>query len=376
MNKTENVFLRSARQERGWSQRRLAELVGVEEQTIRTWERGTRIPSLEFRTRLCQIFELSPDALGLRPASPLVSPHVAQEMHPIQALSSQPNRRDENRYRMIKQVHSRWIAGILEHSLYRATLIEVGLWEQPEVVENPWHLEIQESNVPSRPLPMSTRVVDVYDDTSGELLILGEPGAGKTTLLLDLARELLDRAEQHENHPIPVIFHLSSWAEERQSLATWLIEELHTKYQVPYKLGTLWIKNNQLLLLLDGLDEVAREYRSACVSSINNYRQEHGLVPLVICSRSTDYLTQPFRLLLRTAAVVQPLTQSQDQNDEWITMAKAAEAFGVSAAKISRMAANNEILTRINRRDKRVRLVSIKELRRYFEENPNTGEEE
>jgi predicted RNA-binding protein with PUA domain len=61
--------------------------------------------------------------------------------------------------------------------------------------------------------------------------------------------------------------------------------------------------------------------------------------------------------------------QSQEKNDEWITMAKAAEMFGVSAAKISRMAANNEIQARINRRDKRVRLVSVSELRRYFKED-------
>ncbi len=67
--------------------------------------------------------------------------------------------------------------------------------------------------------------------------------------------------------------------------------------------------------------------------------------------------------------------QSQEQNDEWITMAKAAEIFGVSAAKISRMGANNEIQTRINRRDKRVRLVNVSELRRYFEENPHIGDD-
>ncbi len=67
--------------------------------------------------------------------------------------------------------------------------------------------------------------------------------------------------------------------------------------------------------------------------------------------------------------------QPQDQNDEWVTMAKAAEMFGVSAAKISRMAANNEIQTRINRRDKRVRLVSVSEIKRYFEEVSGAGEE-
>jgi hypothetical protein len=64
----------------------------------------------------------------------------------------------------------------------------------------------------------------------------------------------------------------------------------------------------------------------------------------------------------------------QDQKVEWVTMAVAAEMFGVSATKISRMAANNEIQTRRDRRDKRVRLVSVSELKRYFEENPDDKE--
>jgi hypothetical protein len=63
--------------------------------------------------------------------------------------------------------------------------------------------------------------------------------------------------------------------------------------------------------------------------------------------------------------------QGQEQNEEWITMAAAAKLFHVSNAKISRMAANKEIQTRENRRDKRVRLVNMNELRRYFESNPD-----
>jgi len=58
----------------------------------------------------------------------------------------------------------------------------------------------------------------VYDRAEAELLILGEPGAGKTTLLLELARTLLERAEEDERLRMPIVFHLSSWAEGRQAL--------------------------------------------------------------------------------------------------------------------------------------------------------------
>ena len=39
-------------------------------------------------------------------------------------------------------------------------------------------------------------------------LVMGPSGSGKTTLLLELARDLLSRAEQDLTHPIPVVFNL------------------------------------------------------------------------------------------------------------------------------------------------------------------------
>ena len=148
----------------------------------------------------------------------------------------------------------------------------------------------------------------------GELLILGEPGAGKTTLLLELARTLLERAEQDERLPIPIVFHLSSWAEKRQALRTWLVEELSTKYQVPRKIGQGWIDADQVLPLLDGLDEVAKEARIACVQQINDYYQsrlEHGSSPIVVCCRSEEYTALSTRIMLQHAVSILPLTDEQ-----------------------------------------------------------------
>ena len=164
-------------------------------------------------------------------------------------------------------------------------------------------------------LPLMRRTISLripWDDHSnGELLILGEPGCGKTTLLLELARDLLDRARTESSHPMPVVFNLSSWAEKRQSLADWLIEELNLKYQVPRKLGKVWVESDLVLPLLDGLDEVTQAAREACVEAINRYRQKHGSVPTVVCSRSADYQAQTAHLHLHCAVVVQPPTEQQ-----------------------------------------------------------------
>ena len=125
-----------------------------------------------------------------------------------------------------------------------------------------------------RPLPPGTQVVDVFDDMDRALLILGAPGSGKTTLLLELARDLLDRATQDPTHPIPVVFPLSTWAESRHPLEEWLVDELNLRYDVPRKIGQEWVKNDQILPLLDGLDEVKSEHRTACVEAINAFRQD------------------------------------------------------------------------------------------------------
>ena len=96
--------------------------------------------------------------------------------------------------------------------------------------------------------------------------------SGKTTLLLELTRDLLSRAEQDESHPLPFVFNLSSWSTEWQGLVEWLVEELHTKYRVPHKLGRTLVEKDEILPLLDGLDEVDTKDRTACIEAINTYR--------------------------------------------------------------------------------------------------------
>jgi hypothetical protein len=218
----------------------------------------------------------------------------------------------QNRQQLLARVRTFWIKGVLEQSLHSATLIALGLQEQPDAVAlNPLRLYLQQPYEQAQSLPPGTRITQVYDDANGELLILGEPGSGKTTLLLELARELLDRAKSDKNFPMPVVFNLSSWVVKRKSLVDWLVEELHSKYQVPRKLSQSWVDTDQVLPLLDGLDEIAIAYRAACVEAINAFRQEHGLLPVVVCSRSAEYLTLKQHVFLAYAVEVQPLTNQQ-----------------------------------------------------------------
>jgi hypothetical protein len=170
---------------------------------------------------------------------------------------------------------------------------------------------VQRRDSPDQPLPPGTSIVDVFDTSDRALLILGNPGSGKTTLLLKLAQDILGRAAMEPDHPIPVLFLLSSWATHQRPLAAWLVDALKEQYYIPRETGQIWVDTDQILPLLDGLDEMALEHRAACITAINTFRQDHGLLPLVVCSRIEDYEALGTRLQLQGALVVQPLTRSQ-----------------------------------------------------------------
>lgn len=221
-------------------------------------------------------------------------------------------RADRNRRAMLEVVQNTWVEGVLEKSLYHETLIDLGLEERPDAVTRPWDVQVQMPDRPRRVLPPGTPIVDVFDEAQGELLILGAPGAGKTTMLLELARDAIARARDDVSLPIPVVFNLSSWIDPKQPLAAWLVDELVNKYHAPKKVAQGWVEQDELLLLLDGLDEVRVENREACAQAINIFRQAHGLsMPLVVCSRIADYEALNTRLQLRGAVLLQPLTDEQ-----------------------------------------------------------------
>ena len=229
-----------------------------------------------------------------------------------------------NRRQMLEKVRHTWIKELLEPSLSQLARIELGLETKPDAIDRPFDLLVQRPKQAPHPLPPGTPISQIFDDAGNALLILGEPGAGKTTVLLELTRDLLDRAAQDEHHLIPVVFHLSSWAEQRLAFADWLMDELHKRYDVPRTLAKTWVDAGLILPLLDGLDEVAADHRDACVETMNAFLSEHGLLPMVVCSRVADYEALAVRLRLPSAVMIQLLSRQQVQS--YVDQAGAALA--------------------------------------------------
>ncbi len=218
---------------------------------------------------------------------------------------------DGQRDAMLEAVETAWIKGVLEKSLYEEVLIALNVQDRHDLVQPPVRLAIQTPEGPPRPLPPSTDILDIFDEHGKRLLILGKPGAGKTITLLDLARKLIARARENPKHPLPVVFNLASWAEKKQSLDDWLINELENKYRVSKPLGRYWVERHELLLLLDGLDEVREDKREKCIEAINAYCKSD--VQAVVCSRRREYesISDKTKLEAWQAILMQPLTKAQ-----------------------------------------------------------------
>src|SRR5215218_5479969 len=211
---------------------------------------------------------------------------------------------------MARRVRHKWVTGVLEPSLADAARLTLGLEHRPDLLDLGTRA-LRSSDRSLLPFPAGVSLGEVFDQTGGGLLILGAPGAGKTTLLLQLANELLDRAERDPDEPIPVVVSLASWARRRQPLTAWLVDELVDGYSVPRRIARAWMAADAFVLLLDGLDEVAGPHRVACAEAINAYRRDHGLVPLVVCSRTYELQLLAIRLRLEEAVELQPPSDAQ-----------------------------------------------------------------
>ncbi|QIZ70337.1 adenylate/guanylate cyclase domain-containing protein [Oxynema aestuarii] len=217
-----------------------------------------------------------------------------------------------NRQVLLDKVYNYWITGVLEHSLHARLLWEIGITPRPDMLDGSWNSVLKTAQTWQR-YSARTRAIDIFNNLGAgrTLLILGQPGSGKTITLLEIARSLIDRAKYNVSLAIPVVFNLSSWSAKKQPIDRWLIGELKGKYQLSKEIAEKCVKEQNLLLLLDGLDEVSVESREACVEAINDFCHQFGQTEMIVCCRLRDYQALHHRLQLQDAIYLQPLRLEQ-----------------------------------------------------------------
>ena len=212
-------------------------------------------------------------------------------------------RRAHAETRLLDKLQQFWIDGVLNESLSDGSLMRLSWQRDTNLVEHAW------GDVVIPPTGTSgAQLAQEFVASDDALLILGAPGGGKTTSLLTLASDLLITARDDAAAAMPVLLNLSSWPQQKSALSAWITDELALRYQIPARLGEQWLSQDRLILLLDGLDEVAIGDRVACVAAINQFRLTNGLAGLVVCCRSADYAALPDRLRLNQAITLQPLS--------------------------------------------------------------------
>lgn len=231
------------------------------------------------------------------------------EIH-LPKLSQEEQAERRERERLIGWTRLQWIEGVLQQSLHHEVHIELELQHDPDKVDYPASIQVSRPNA-TEALKSSRDVYRIFAESIRRLLILGAPGAGKTTILLKLAELLLRDAELDTTVPIPVVFNLSSWQEKRLPLQEWVSDELKNFHVVQKKQKALdLLQSGKLLLLLDGLDEVAEQYRGDCIAAINAFLAEMTDIGIVVCCRSRDLPASP-QLQLQLPVEIQLLTPVQ-----------------------------------------------------------------
>ncbi|MCC6623977.1 MAG: protein kinase [Deltaproteobacteria bacterium] len=211
---------------------------------------------------------------------------------------------DPRRAALLDRVQRMWLDGVLEAALEGRPATVLELREAPDLVDPPWRgLSAPRRAGPAR--HTTDRLRAELARAHGTLLLVGDVGAGKTTALLGLARALLERARRDPAEPAPVVLNLASLSSHRGSLMSWLVDELVVKYGLSRRRARAWLEEDALVLLLDGLDEVAAERRRAVAEAIDAFRSERPVSAVVAC-REDNYRALGVRLRFGLALRIEP----------------------------------------------------------------------
>ncbi|NTU45841.1 MAG: SMEK domain-containing protein [Chlorobiaceae bacterium] len=126
-----------------------------------------------------------------------------------------------------------------------------------------------------------------------KLVILGDPGSGKSTVLKFLARSICSKRSLFNmfEEYVPIIIKGSEFAkyvsQTSKQLSEYIIDHIDRKYEF---LFTEKLERNQLIVLLDGIDEInIVNLRHDVVNRINAFISQYPTTKIIVSSRIVGY---------------------------------------------------------------------------------------
>ena len=132
-----------------------------------------------------------------------------------------------------------------------------------------------------------------FVEENPRLVVLGGPGAGKSTLLKKVGIEVWRRSgNSRKRQLLPVFLELKGFSEyERIDIKEQIIKEVRIcgfRRNVENFVDRL-LENGRLLVILDGLDELAKEKRLETINAIQNFSDQYNENRFLVSCRIAAY---------------------------------------------------------------------------------------
>lgn len=104
-----------------------------------------------------------------------------------------------------------------------------------------------------------------------DLMLLGEAGSGKSSLMVRMAVAIVEKRYQNQAGYIPLLLSARSWAPGAK-MEEWVVREACQRYLINPDLTSAWIRSGSVLLLLDGVDEIAPAATEQVLDGITRWK--------------------------------------------------------------------------------------------------------